>query len=66
MQGRKEQVDVYYHLQDILPYKMGNLFVPKERVQMIREADTSKVDGHFGALKIVANLQRYIYQPKIQ
>jgi hypothetical protein len=45
----KRKTNVDYHLQDGLLYKMGKLCVPKEeRVQLIREAHTSKVVGHFG------------------
>ena len=33
---------------------------------MIREAHTSKVLGNFGVGKTVANLQRYVYWPKMQ
>ena len=58
---------VDYHLQDRLLYKMDKLCVPKgERLQLIREAHTSKVAGNFGVEKIVANLQRYVYWPKMQ
>jgi hypothetical protein len=46
---------------------MGKLCVPKEeRVQLIREAHTSKVFIHFSVGKTVANLQRYVYWPKMQ
>jgi len=56
-----------YHLQDGLLYRMDKLCVPKgEQLQLIREAHTSKVAGHFGVGKTVANLQRYVYWPKIQ
>jgi len=54
---KKEQIYVYYHLQDGLLYKRMNIFLVKEeRVQLIRDAYTSKVVDHFGAQKIVANL----------
>lgn len=33
---------------------------------MIREAHTSKVAGNFGVRETVANLQRYVYWPKMQ
>lgn len=43
-------------------YKLDKLCVPKgERLQLIRKAHTSKVAGHFGVGKTIANLQRYIY-----
>jgi hypothetical protein len=35
-------------------------------LQLIREAHTSKVAGHFGVGKIVSNLQRYVYWPRMQ
>jgi glutamine phosphoribosylpyrophosphate amidotransferase len=30
-------------------------------MQLIRDANTSKVVGHFGVGKIVSNLERYVY-----
>lgn len=46
-----------YHIQDGLLYMLDNLCVPKgERLQLIREAHTSKVAWHFGVGKTVANL----------
>jgi len=33
---------------------------------MTREVHTSKVRGQVGVGKIVANLQRYVYWPKMQ
>ena len=48
---------VDYHLRDGLLYRLDKLCVPKgEHFQLIREAHTSKVAGHFGVGKIVANL----------
>jgi hypothetical protein len=35
-------------------------------LQLIKEAHTSKVAGHFGVGKIVANVHRYVYWPKTQ
>jgi hypothetical protein len=56
-----------YHFQNGLLYKLDKLCVPKgERLQLIREAHTSKVAGHFGVGKIVSNLQRYVYWPRMQ
>lgn len=56
-----------YHPHDGLLYKLDKLCVPKgERLQRIREAHTSKVIGHFGVGKTVANLQMYVYWPKMQ
>jgi hypothetical protein len=58
---------VDYHLQNGLLYKLDKLCVPKgEILQLIREAHTSKVAGHFGVGKTVANLQRYVYCPRMQ
>ena len=58
---------VDYHLQDGLLYMLDKLCVPKgERLQLIREAQTSKVARNFGVWKIVANLHRYVYWPKMQ
>jgi hypothetical protein len=56
-----------YHLQNGLLYKVDKLCVPKgERLQIIKEAYTSKVARHFGVGKTIANLQRYVYLPKMQ
>lgn len=58
---------VDYHLQDGLLHRLDKLCVPKgKRLQLIKEAHTSKVAGHFGVGKTVANLQRYVYWPKIK
>jgi len=58
---------VDYHLQDGLLYKLYKLCVPKgERLQLIREAHTSKLTRHFGVGKTMANLQRYVHWPKMQ
>ena len=56
-----------YHLQDGLLYRLDKICVPKgERVQLIKKACTSKVAGNFVVGKIVSNLQRYVYWPKMQ
>ena len=56
-----------YHLQDGLLYRLDKLCVAKgERLQLIRKAHISKVVGHFGVGKTMANLQRYVYWPKMQ
>jgi hypothetical protein len=66
LQWKKEKTYVDFYLQDGLLDKMGNLSVPREeRVQLIREAHTSKIASHFGVWR-VANLQRYVYWPKMQ
>jgi len=46
-----------YHLQDGLFYKLDKLCIPQDRrVQLMREAHTSRVVGHFGVTKIVADM----------
>ena len=56
-----------YHLQNGLLCKIDKLCVPKgERLHLIKEAHTFKVVGHFGVGKTIANLQRYVYCPKMQ
>ncbi len=58
---------VDYHVLDESLYRLDKLCVPKgECLQLIREAHTSKVVGHFGVGKTMANLQRYVYWPKMQ
>jgi hypothetical protein len=43
-------------------YHLGKLCIPKdERVNVIREAHTSIVSGHFGVGKAIAQLQRCCY-----
>ncbi len=45
---------------------MIKLCVPQGgRVNVTREAHTSLIAGHFGVSKIVANLQRYFYWPRM-
>jgi hypothetical protein len=47
---------------DNLLYHLGKLCIPRdERVNVIREAHTSLISGHFGVSKIVAQLHRYFY-----
>ena len=46
-----------YHLHNGFLYKLENICVPKgEILQLIKEAHTSKVVGHFGIGIIVSNL----------
>ena len=46
---------------------MENLFIIKcERLQLIKDAHTSKVVGNFSVEKIVLNLQRNFYRPRMQ
>jgi hypothetical protein len=53
-------------------YKMGystnweSCVYPKEENQLMREAHTSQIARHFGVRKTIANLQRYVYWPKMQ
>lgn len=62
-----DNIIIDYHLQDGLLYRLDKLCVPKgENLQLIREAHTSKVAGNFGVGKTVANLQRYVYWPKMK
>jgi hypothetical protein len=59
-----EELD--YHVHDNLLYHLGKLCVPQgERVNVTREAHTSLIVGHFGVSKIVENLQRYFYWPRM-
>jgi len=60
-------ITIDYHLQDGLLYRLDMLCVPKgEQLQLIGEAHTSMVVGHFGLRKTMANLHRYVYWPKMQ
>jgi len=45
-------------------YHLGKLCITQgEKINIIREAHTSLIDGHFGVGKTVAQLQRYCYWP---
>jgi len=58
---------IEYYLQDGFLYKLDKLCVPKgEQLQLIRGAHTSKVARNFYVGNTVANLQRYVYWPKMQ
>jgi hypothetical protein len=51
---------------DRLLYHLGKRCLPRdERVNVIREAHTSLISGHFGVVKTVAQLQRYCYWPRM-
>jgi hypothetical protein len=51
---------------DKLLYHLGKLCIPQgERVNIIREEHFPLVVGHFGVGKMVDNLQRYCYWPKM-
>ena len=53
-----------YHVHNKLLYHLRKLCVPQgERVNVIREAHTSLILGHFGVGKTIAQLQRYYYWP---
>ena len=55
------------HLQDGLLYKLDKLYVPQgEILQLIIEGHTSKVAGHFGDGKTIANLKRYVYWTRMK
>jgi hypothetical protein len=59
-----EELDCHVH--DNLLYHLGKLCIPQgERINIIREAHSSLIAGHFGVGKTVANLQRYYYWPKM-
>jgi hypothetical protein len=59
-----EELD--YHVHDNLLYHLGKLCIPQgERINIIREAHSSLIAGHFGVGKTVANLQRYCHWPKM-
>jgi hypothetical protein len=59
-----EELD--YHLHNNLLYHLGKLCIPQgERINIIREAHSSLIAGHFGVGKTVANLQRFCYWPKM-
>jgi len=63
--GKREK-ELNYHIKDKHLYHLGDLFIPKsERVHVIREAHTSLIAGHFGVDKIVAQLQRFCYWPRM-
>ena len=49
--------ELNYHTHDNLLYHLGKLCIPQgERVNIIREAHTSLIVGHFGVGKTVAQL----------
>ena len=62
-QGKQvEELD--YHVHNKLLYHLGKLCIPQgERVNVIIEANTSLILGHFDVRKIMAHLQRYCYWP---
>jgi hypothetical protein len=59
-----EELD--YHVHDNILYHLGKLCIPQgERINIIREAHSSLIAGHFGVGKTVSNLQRYYHWPKM-
>jgi len=59
-----EELD--YHVHDKILYHLGKLCIPHgERVNIIMEAHTSLIACHFSVGKMVENLQRYCYWPKM-
>ena len=59
-----EELDYYVH--DKILYHLSKLCIPQgKRVNIIREAHSSLVAGHFSVGKTVANLQKYCYWPKM-
>ena len=62
--SKNEELD--YHMHDNLLYHLGKICIPQsERVHVIREAHTSLILGHFGVGKIVAQLQKFCYWPRM-
>ena len=64
-QGRQiEELD--YHVHNNFLYHLGKLCIPQgKRVNVIREAHTSLIAGHFGVSKTVENIHRYYYWPRM-
>ncbi|KAI5334256.1 hypothetical protein L3X38_024389 [Prunus dulcis] len=56
-----------FQLKNGIMYKGTQLCIPEDgdKLQWISEAHTSKVVGHFGVEKILLNLRRYVYWPKM-
>jgi hypothetical protein len=55
-----------YHVHDTILYHIGKLCIPQgESINIIREAHSSLIVGHFGVGKTMDNLQRYFYWPKM-
>jgi hypothetical protein len=59
-----QQLDYYMH--DNLLYHLGKLCIPRdERVNVIIEAHTYLIFGHFWVVNTVTQLQRYWYWPRM-
>ena len=55
-----------YYMHDSLLYHLVKLCIPRdERVNVIREAHTSLISGHFGVGNTFSQLQRYCYWPQM-
>ena len=53
-----------YHVHNSVLYHLGKLCMPQgERNNIVREAHTSLIAGHFGVGKTIANIQRYCHWP---
>ena len=58
--------EVNFHVHDRLLYHLGKLCIPQtERAHVIWEAHSSRISGHFGVSKTMAQLQRYFYWPRM-
>ena len=55
-----------YNMHNNLLYHLGKLCISMdERVNVIQKAHTSLISGHFRLNKMIAQLQRYLYWPRI-
>ena len=62
----KQVEELDYHIKDQLFYHLGKLCIPQTKiVNIIQEAHTSLISGHFGVGKIVSQLQRFCYWPRM-
>lgn len=60
----KQVEELDYFIKDKLLYDLGKLCIPQiERVNIIREAHTYLISGHFGVSKTIVQLQRFCYWP---
>ena len=58
--------EINYHSHDRLLYHLGKLCIAqKERAHVVREAHSSRISGHFEVRKIIEQVQRYCYWPRI-
>ena len=56
-----------FHLQNGILYHFNALYVPRgERIEHMREVDTSKIVGYFAVWKTLYDLERYVYWSKTQ